>query len=171
MLEGLDQIDWKGIGEPKVPEWLRGIAQGDADALDKFRDHFFNLGQDIPENYGPPSELLKNDAPILIVPFLIELLRCEACKRKTWIFNLLLDFDAVVDLTDATALISNKMSRDDASLILQDLPEDDIYTTRARQLFRAVYEGRELYKTFLHGYSPAIGFDSALLLDTLGELD
>lgn len=171
MLEGLDQIDWKGLGEPRVPEWLRGLAQNDPTVGKALEDRFVYLGSESWENFGPPSQLLQNDVPSLIVPFLIEILGSEECNLKAFILALLLDMLSYVDLPNASAFFYQRRTKETINKILAISPEDSSYTVRARKVFGAVYEGHEVYKSLLHGHSPAEGVEAARLLEALGELD
>jgi hypothetical protein len=170
LLETLDQIDWKDLGEPRIPEWLRGLAQNNTEASGQLEDRFVYLGSETWENYGPASELLKNDVPVLIVPFLIELLGNEECNQKAFILALLLDLLSYINLNHASAFLYRRRTPEEVSKILESSPDDDLYILRGKKVFAAVYEGREVYKSFLHGHSPAIGMEAASLLEALGEL-
>jgi hypothetical protein len=171
MLEGLDQIDWKGLGEPLVPEWLRELARGDNDAFKHLEDRFVYLGSQSWENYGSASELLQNDAPVLIVPFLIELLGNQQydSDRKPFILELLLDLLSYIDLHHSSTFFYQKRTREDVEKITPIMPEDNEYTRRAEKVFIAVQTGVETYRSLLHGHSPSIGMGAASLLEALGE--
>jgi hypothetical protein len=171
MLTDLDQIDWKAIGEPRVPEWLTGLMRGEMDTWQQVEYRFTDLGSDSPENYGPLSELLKNDSPILMTPFLINLLTSPECKSKVVILELLLDFANYLDLALKTPFPGPKRTRAELDNISQISPKDDIHTLRAKKVFIAVREGIEIYKSLLHHHGPSVGMGAAYLLEFLSELD
>jgi hypothetical protein len=171
MLTDLDQIDWKAIGEPRVPDWLTGLMRGEMDSWQQLEYRFTELGSDSPENYGPLSELLKNDSPILMTPFLINLLTSPDCKSKAVILQLLRDFSNYLDLALKTPFPRPKWTREEIDKISQISPDDDLYTLRAKKVLAAVRMGIGVYKSLLHHHGPRVGMGAAYLLEALGELD
>jgi hypothetical protein len=96
MLETLDQIDWKSRNAEEVPEWIRGLTS----KIKEVRiDSFARLEDNVIQGrvsfetfdfrYGIPS-ILSNDAPYLIIPFLIELLENEETEEK-WVMLYMLN--------------------------------------------------------------------------------
>jgi hypothetical protein len=171
MLPDIDKIDWKAVGEPQVPDWLRGLMRGEKATWRQLEYRFTEVGSDSPEKYGPISELLKNDAPILMTPFLINLLTSPDCKSKAVIHELLLDFSNYLDLALKSPFPRPKWTREEIDKISQISPDDEIYTLRAKKVYLAVREGVAIYKSLLHGHGPSVGMGAAYLLDALSELD
>ena len=171
MLEDLHQIDWKAIGEPSIPDCLWGLVHGKVAVYQQLEKRFVYLGSYSWESYGPASELLSNEAAILIVPFLIELLGFAECKSRGFILELLLDLSSYAELGSASAFVYRKRTKAELDSLLQISPEDGVYTVRGKRVVSEVRKGVEIYKTFLHGHGPDHGMAAAQLLEALGELD
>jgi len=126
MFENIESIDWDSLGYPQVPELLQQLASNErrlqVEASERLEAEVllggknwqdFDLGKGI-------SVALRNDAPLLLVPFLLNLLRSDSISNKSEILYLL-----------STMLFYNEM-RD----------EGDIYKQRSAKIRTAIWEGR-----------------------------
>jgi hypothetical protein len=137
MLKGLDQVDWKSLDAEDVPNWLNDLTSQNKDV---YRSAFSNLEervvllQEDTMDYGPASELLKTEAPIFIVPFLIQLLQDETVMGKADIIQLLLHLANYVDITEG----------------------QEPFRSRAVRVREAVRQGIETYTKLLSHVDPNV---------------
>jgi hypothetical protein len=81
------------------------------------------------ENYGSVSEILKTDAPIYIIPFLLEFLNFDTINNKGILLQLLADLATIGRINQNNA--------------------QEPYRKRAQKLYEAAQAGISLYKSFL----------------------
>lgn len=133
MLENVESIDWNSLGHPKVPEFLRQLASNNrrdqVEATDRLEAEVilggkdwqsFDLGVGI-------SVALRNDTPLLLVPFLLELLSLNTSDNKPDILYLL-----------SRMLFYNNM-----------MDEGDVYKERSEKVRTAIWEGRLIFADLL----------------------
>jgi hypothetical protein len=129
MLEKIENIDWESLGYPQAPELVRQLASNDTRkqveaserletevVLGGYNWQSFDLGAGI-------SVALRNDAPLLLVPYLFELLKADSIDNKPNIMYLL-----------ERMLFYNQM-----------IDEGEIYKQRAEKIRTAIWEGRLIY--------------------------
>lgn len=149
-LAGLDSIDWVSLGAADVPKWLYELASPDfavrTKAYNQLEQKIAYQGSTSWENYGPPSELLNNEFPLLVTPFLIELVSSDNIKNKDGLLELLQDLATY-----------------------QELASEEPYKTRSTEVFNAVRKGVQVYQSLLKHESPVVKMCAAQLLEVLGE--
>ncbi len=89
MFENLDNVNWKELGAPQIPDLLREI-QADQPGKEKDKKHleaWAELSELVfPEgiidswDWAGPGRMMQNDLPHQVVPFLIEILRQTTSK-------------------------------------------------------------------------------------------
>src|SRR5262245_55342102 len=92
MLPKLEAINWQSLNAAQMPQWIIGLTSTDkgdriragASLLKYFREHARALG--VPEEY---KEVLSTDAPVLVIPFLFELLSSSEVQDKGKILHIL----------------------------------------------------------------------------------
>ncbi len=120
-----------------------------SEALRRFHDEVV-LGKQGFENVDLGwgiSSILKNDVPLLVVPFLIEMLSLDGLQEKITILDWLYSMAWYVDLKN----------------------EGDIYMERARQVRAAVWSGFETYTRLLLHPEPRVRNIAAELLGIFTE--
>jgi hypothetical protein len=129
----IEQIDWGQFGVPNLPTLLRDLTSNNTkqwqqayDTLDRL---YITADSESWENYGSVSQILKTDAPIYIVPFLLEFLDSDIIKNKWGSLQLLADWANI-------------------GRIHQNNTQES-YRERARRLYEAAQAGINLYKSFL----------------------
>ena len=141
MLDNLDVIDWEGFGALDVRQALLDLASQNAHAR---QSAYVKLeSRLIPwfawdTSNGNASEFkyaLRDDIPILAIPFLIELLSTENVLGKPYIFELL-HYSACY-VSASRVFVHN------------DDPENAIFIKRARLIHDAVLRGVPVYESFL----------------------
>jgi hypothetical protein len=95
MLEKLEQIDWNSVNLKEAPEWIRALTsqkQQEFDQAYQKIDAEIIQGkydfEDVELGYGI-SKTLGSDGPLLVLPFLLELLMYETVLGKNNILSLL----------------------------------------------------------------------------------
>ncbi len=133
-----DEIDWKYLGEPEIPQWLKDLTSNDREtrraAYEKMVDRLIPWPA-FDERNGDIKLFkyaLRDDIPLLIVPFLIEFLTTENLRNKDGILGMLHNLACYIYVS-----------------VAQDEPEDSIYRTRARLIREAVRRGTRVYRSFL----------------------
>ncbi|MEZ4672577.1 MAG: hypothetical protein R3E39_32150 [Anaerolineae bacterium] len=149
ILDELNEIDWGNFMYPDVPIWVRNLASDDLEARNVAYNNLEKIlayaGSTSWENYGPLSELLKTDMPIVVVPFLITLLNYEGVRDKEYILELLLDIATY------------------RTLIKED--DEEVYKDRAHRAYNAVQKGIDIYGLLSSDHDPNIRMVASSLLD------
>ena len=151
VLEDLDKIDWhkyqQGTKPVDIPRLLRNFVSGrNQTRISSFRileeqvthSHIYHGG-------GSVTDALRTELPILIVPFLIELLGYAHVQGKDLLLLLLEDIAHYVDFE----------------------PEEP-YRARAQQAYEAVCEGFDTYVSLLGDQSSKVRIGAIGLLYTCG---
>ncbi|MBZ0290947.1 MAG: hypothetical protein K8L99_00115 [Anaerolineae bacterium] len=149
MLEELTDIDWNKLGKPDIPNWLRNLAS--VDKLQRF-DAFENLESEIIQvrvfdNEEMLSNVLINNIPLLIVPFLIELVSHDTVKGKHLILYLLEELASYIELDESDPDVQHK----------------------ARQIREAVCTKVNAYTPLLRSSEKDVRLASVVLLDKCVE--
>lgn len=154
MSESPRTIDWKSLGYPQVPELLEKLVANDVQVQ---RDAFHRLETEVVlggvnwQDYdigGHMSEVLRNDAQILLVPFLLRLLEPDSRSFKRDILALL-----------SQMLFYSNMTED----------EDDVYRERAKKIRDAIWEGRMLCLELLSHNSLRVRLASLSVLNAFTQ--
>lgn len=150
ILPGLDQIDWVSMSESQMPQWVRALASNDKNerlkAYNNLEHRLTLLGSESWESYGPLELLMKNDAPLLIVPFFVELLQRPDLESKVDILQLLCDLANYVTLEASTA-----------------------YKIRVWQVFDSVNQGKDVYMGLADDSNPTVSTAAVFLLEQLSK--
>lgn len=131
MLQNLDSVDWKKFRAEKVRETLSNlISDDDATRHEAFLylEERFVYTEGSPIDYGPVGKILKDDLPILIIPFLIQVVRQESVKDKSGILQLLCHFSYFIHIADL----------------------QEPYKSRAENLLHAVKSHHAVYERLKH---------------------
>jgi hypothetical protein len=146
MLKDLDKIDWKSRNASEVPVWLHQLCSSDLsvayDAWDRLDGYIVKVSNQDHRHGNGISRILNTDVPLLIVPFLIEILDSNIKIGKTDILTLLIGLSSYEYMND----------------------EGDAYSERARQIFDAVWEGHPLYLSLLRYPESQVRLEAVLLL-------
>lgn len=133
LLQGVDQIDWAKLGIADVPKWLRALTSDNkkirGDAYSRLDHHVINLGSESPEDFGPLTKVLATEAPLLIVPFLIALLKSENTHTQS----------TALDLLDSLTRNCHESAVD----------VDETLKKRANEVYEAVGLGVDIYRSLL----------------------
>lgn len=131
MLNRINQIDWASRNAQKVPIWLQQLA---SDEKDLARNAYEHLSRDIiklvREDYDDGtgiSDILETDTPLLIVPFLVEILTMEKVANKAHILGMLTLMTGYVELDF----------------------EGKLFEERAQRIHEAIWDGYEIYLNLL----------------------
>src|SRR5438876_12072926 len=95
MLEKLGEVDWTSLGAPEIPNWLRGLASEDRLTRNTSLGKLYScLAINESTNYALRNSYdfkyaLRNNLPLLVTPFLTELLTSETVQAKYEILELL----------------------------------------------------------------------------------
>jgi hypothetical protein len=124
-------VDWKSLNANQVAEWLERLTSDNRSirlsGYQNLDTKVIDIGSESWESYGPIEELLKTHIPLLITPFLIQLLENPSTQGKETIVLLLTD-------------LANKVYFDIDKL----KNEDD--RVKASRIFEAVQEGIPIYQ-------------------------
>ena len=133
MLEGLNAINWKSYGAEYMPDLIRKITSSDRrvslDAYNALELIFHPLPTGVWEEMDDIAiqMLLKTGLPLLVVPFLIELVQSEAITQRENILQLLADISRY-----------------------REYVENEVDWERAIQSFEAVKVGMPIYQRLLN---------------------
>jgi len=93
MLEGLNSIDWKSRHAELVPDWIRQLASSEqtvwTSAADNLDEKVVKINHQDHDTGKGISRILNTDLPILIIPFLIEILDSGTSEAKVAILEML----------------------------------------------------------------------------------
>lgn len=133
MPKNVGDIDWDSLGYPQIPELLQQLVSDDPnkqrEAADKLEEVVVLGGQnweDFDRGAGI-SVALRNDAPLMLVPFLLILLDSESTVNKRHVFSILhrmLHYTHMID-------------------------EGEVYKQRAKEVRTTIWEGRFTYVNLL----------------------
>lgn len=123
----LSEIDWESLGYAQIPDLVKGLGSDDPDIQ---RQSFYTLDekvlqgglhwQDFDRGVGI-SKVLHNDAQLLLIPFLLDLLRPDLVSNKIDVILLLVTMLHYTEMDD----------------------EGQVYTERAIDVRTAIWEGRQ----------------------------
>ncbi len=140
MFDNLEPVDWNKFGEPDLQQWLIDLSSDDRQtrgaAYGKLVDRLIPWPA-FDEGYGNPELFkfaLRDDVPLLAVPFLIALFTYENLRRND-VLGLLHDLACYVYAAQVFTRIND--------------PEDIVYRARARLIREAVRSGIPVYQAFL----------------------
>lgn len=153
MLEELNTIDWTSRNAEQVPAWILGLASDDKQtrqrSFNNFEEYvvFGNRSFEEVNLMWGLSNIFQTDVPILVVPFLIELLDNEQVPEKDNILYFL-----------------HRMA-----LYVEFHYEGDLYLERARQVRLAIWEGLDTYLKLLKHPDPMVRIVTIELLTLYSE--
>lgn len=151
MFETLDTIDWEIRNASDVPHWLRQLCSSDLESARRAGQHIADdvikiWHQDHWHDDGI-SRILDTDVPLLIVPFLIEVLDIDTKINKTSILTLL------IGLSDYEYMHY----------------EGDVYAKRAHQVHEAVWNGHLVYLKLLKHPEDRVRLETVGLLSNFKD--
>jgi len=150
VLEQLDSIDWKSYNAEYIPDLTRGLASPEVEIqLDAELKLWWILA---PMPHGVWEELdaaavqklLETELPIVVIPFLMELLQTEEAVRKDMVLQLVVF-----------------MSR------YREYVEDEAHWELAMRCFEALKIGMPIYQRLLNDANPHV---KALALEVIHNL-
>ncbi|MEQ8671934.1 MAG: hypothetical protein RLP44_31510 [Aggregatilineales bacterium] len=92
MLEDMNHIDWNRVGNPDIPRWLEGLTSVDLNIWGRAVHRLavdVVMEDEVSDGNLRPTTALSSDLPILIIPFLIELLESSLIQSRASILSLL----------------------------------------------------------------------------------
>lgn len=131
MLDKINQIDWASRNAVDVPTWIQQLASGNKELARNAYEHLSHeviqlLKEDFDDGKGI-SIILKTDTPLLIVPFLVEVLAMATSYNKTRILGMLTLMTGYIELDF----------------------EGKEFEERAYQIYKAIWAGNENYLELL----------------------
>lgn len=156
MLEGVNSIDWKRLGNSSIPRWLEGMTSFD---LDIRRRAFHRIAVDvvkedeISDGNLRPTSALSSEVPVHIVPSLIELAGSGAMQDRVGIIGFL----------NSLALYHVIFKDYEGS---HGLTKEHLQ--RAEKMYQLIRDGERIYRKLLRDSDPHIRNVTQELLDTLG---
>ena len=150
MLEQLDSIDWKSYKADVMPALIRGLASPDVEIqLDTELKLWWILAPMPPGVWeelddAAVQKLLETELPIVVIPFLMELLQTEEAVRKDMVLQLLVF-----------------MGR------YREYVEDEAHWERAKESFEAIKTGMPIYQQLLNDSNPHVKALASELIELL----
>jgi hypothetical protein len=160
ILEQVSQVDWAGMGTPRVPDWIEGLLSDNADernnAYSELVNQHFAL-QDCADCTAACTEeelirVMKGETIYKLVPFLIHILRDQTVA----------DRNKAIVLAILTDLLRFHRVRD--CLFTEWL---DTYNTYMRRLYELVAEGIDIYKLLQENHASWLREEATLVLEFL----
>ncbi len=155
MLEEVNSIDWQSLGSPNIPRWLEGLTSVDMNIWSRA---VYRIAVDVimeDEVYDGnlrPTMALSSDLPVLIIPFLIELLQSSAIQSRASILSLL----------DSLTMYHIRFKDDEGKLGLEKE-----HLLRASKIFELIRAEAKTYRKLLIDDNPKIREIAGHLLNTL----
>lgn len=154
----LDEIDWDALGAPEIPILLRRMqSPKDKHDFSEAYNHLTNIvfpeGISDSQDWGGPGGMMQTEAPLLVIPFLTEMLSREIDSwRKLSILELLHSLAAYWELR---------------TWITEANPKRVVYEQWARRINDAVRDGALIYQELLK--NPLLRNSAQEVLDILDE--
>ncbi|MEO8609087.1 MAG: hypothetical protein ABI690_14450 [Chloroflexota bacterium] len=150
----IEQINWNQFDVPNLPVLLRDLTSNNPEkwqrAYETLDSLYVTANSESWENYGSVSQILKTDAPIYIIPFLLEFLGSDTINNKWGLLQLLADWANIGRIYQNTA--------------------QEPYRERARKLYEAAQVGINHYKSFLSSDDNAIAGLANDLVKTFADV-
>lgn len=146
MLDRINTIDWQSMGASRIPQWIRDLVSENSDirihAGWKLQEYLHYYVESIQDYY----DALATDAPVLITPFLIEILQHDLSDKEGILY--LLDILAHYHLVDELR---------------------NPYKLRANQIYQQLLPHFELFLPFLENPDAATRTQTTYLLSRFEE--